>query len=433
MVKKSKVKLVLKIILWILIVIILIPVIGFFILCFIDPNPYRPNKIDNPNGYVQAVGTNLYDGEGNILRLEGVNLGDWFVQEAWMASATVGDYDTRLYTQKRALEAMADNPNLTAEQIDAVEKLYIDNFITEDDFKTIADLGMNTVRINFSYLNITTDGETIKENGFEKLDWAIEMCNKYNLYCVVDLHGAIGSQNQDIHSGDDSQWALYTTPEYREKTINLWKTIATHFKDEKIIAGYDLLNEPRRAPGKYAGKINFDYYDELYDAVRSVDPNHMIFMECFTFPIHGVNPRTYGWENVCYEYHIYNQTTLSQETTLYFYKALHNLMDYDVPVYIGEFNAWDDLGDWQATLDFFEKLGWSYSSWTYKTNKYMYDIISANKTRGSWGIFELNLEPVDLSTATYEEIVNTYSQVGTENAEPSYLYSFYKNYFANRK
>ena len=44
MVKKSKVKLVLKIILWILIVIILIPVIGFFILCFIDPNPYRPNK-----------------------------------------------------------------------------------------------------------------------------------------------------------------------------------------------------------------------------------------------------------------------------------------------------------------------------------------------------------------------------------------------------
>ena len=125
--------------------------------------------------------------------------------------------------------------------------------------------------------------------------------------------------------------------------------------------------------------------------------------------------------------------TLSQETTLYFYKALHNLMDYDVPVYIGEFNAWDDLGDWQATLDFFEKLGWSYSSWTYKTNKYMYDINPANKTRCSWGIFELNLEPVDLSTATYEEIVNTYSQVGTENAEPSYLYSFYKNYFASRK
>ena len=101
----------------ILVGILLICFGAFFYLGMKNPNPDRPEKTENPTGFVQAVGSNLYDGEGNILTLKGVNLGNWFVQECYMSVANVGDFDTGVYTQKRAEDAMRENPNLTEEQI----------------------------------------------------------------------------------------------------------------------------------------------------------------------------------------------------------------------------------------------------------------------------------------------------------------------------
>ena len=63
-----------------------------------DPNPHRPAQIGGANGFVQASGTNLYDGEGNLLQLRGVNLGNWFIQEPWMSFASVGSFETGQYT-----------------------------------------------------------------------------------------------------------------------------------------------------------------------------------------------------------------------------------------------------------------------------------------------------------------------------------------------
>ena len=46
--------------------------------------------MESKMGYVYAEGTSLYDGGGKKLVLKGVNLGEWFVQEFWMASSCVG-------------------------------------------------------------------------------------------------------------------------------------------------------------------------------------------------------------------------------------------------------------------------------------------------------------------------------------------------------
>lgn len=244
--------------------------IAFIYLSVKDPNPDRPEKIEHPTGFVQAVGTNIYDGDGDILTLQGVNLGNWFVQECYMSVVDVGDFDTGVYTTKRGEEAMRANPDLTEEQIQELYQLYMDTYITEEDFVEIASVGLNTVRINFTYMNLTTDGEALREDAFRYLDFALEMCEKYDLYAVLDLHGAIGSQNRDSHSGDDSQFGLFDNEENRRRTVELWKAIAERYKDRKVIAGYDLLNEPRRAAGKYGGKVTTDFYDELYQAVREV-------------------------------------------------------------------------------------------------------------------------------------------------------------------
>ena len=400
---------------------------GFLYLCLKNPNPERPEKIENPTGFVQAVGSNLYDGNGNILTLKGVNLGNWFVQECYMSVVDVGDFDTGIYTQKRAEEAMRANPNLTEEQIQALYDLYMNTYITEEDFAEIAAVGLNTVRINFTWMNLTKDGKILKEDAFRYLDFALEMCEKYGLYAILDLHGAIGSQNQDFHSGDDAQFDLFGNEENRRMTVELWRTIAERYRDRDVIAGYDLLNEARRAAGKYGGRITTDFYDELYQAVRGVDQSHMIFIEYFTFPIHGSRVKNYDWENVCLEYHIYNNTPLSQKMCLMFYNALHNLMGSHMPVFIGEWNAWDSERDWNESMDYFESLGWSYASWAYKTNRYSYREITGAHT--NWGLFELDAEPVDLSAATYEEIKEAYENTATENAKKTLVYEVYEKRF----
>lgn len=123
-----------------------------------DPNPRRPAHIDGANGFVQAHGTNLYDGDGNLLQLKGVNLGNWFIQEPWMSLASVGNFDTGHYTQRRGRTAMRQNPNLDEDQIARLEQIYLDHYIREEDVRTIAALGMNAVRIPFSYMNLTEGG-----------------------------------------------------------------------------------------------------------------------------------------------------------------------------------------------------------------------------------------------------------------------------------
>ena len=413
---------------------LVIAVIAYVALLCINPNRERPARIDEPTGFVRAEGTNLYDGAGDILQLQGVNLGNWFIQEFWMGFNAVGDFDTGLYTQLRGDAAMRANPNLTDEDIDALNALYIHNYIQEQDFQILSQLGMNTVRIPFTWFNLTTDGETLRENAFEDLDWAVAMCEKYGLYAILDLHGAYGSQNQDIHSGDDARFELYGNEENMRKACALWTQIAARYRDNSTVAGYDLLNEPRRAPGQFGGKVNFDFYDRLYHAVRAADPNHLIFIECFTFPIHGARLSGYDWENICMEYHIYNNTHLPQRACLGFYKALHNLMGYQAPVLVGEWNAFEDPGDWADNFEFFDELGWSHTSWTYKANAWYFEKMDENFNRRycNWGLYEVNVEPVDLYTATYEEIAAVYDRAITREEDRTVVYDYWVDYLSGQ-
>ncbi|MBO7368887.1 MAG: cellulase family glycosylhydrolase [Clostridia bacterium] len=416
---------------------------GYGILSFIVPNPESERVTEvEATGYVRAVGKNVYDENGKLLFFKGVNFGNWFDQEYWMCVSSCGNYietdpskvfETGIYTQKRGLAAMRANPNLTEEQIAELSQIYIDNYIREEDFQNVAALNLNCIRINFTCYNLTTDGYEINYAAFDKLDWAIEMCERYHLYVILDYHGAIGSQNMDNHSGNDETFELYGNERNMQATVEIWETIAERYKSryKSTIAAYDLLNEPRSAPGEFAGKVQFDFYDELYKAIRAIDKDRMLRMECFTFPTHGVNSKEYGWQNVCYSYHFYNLTLASEKFAVNFYRVLHNLMGYEVPIIVGEYSAWDNEKGWKELMDSFESNGWSYLSWTYKTNRYLYkDGVYFGKMV-MWGLYELDIKPVNLYTATYEEIAAVWGGVGTENAQKTMIYDIFEERFAS--
>ncbi len=386
---------------------------------------------------LSAVGEDIVDADGNAVVLRGTNFGGWLVQERWMCPTEQTDTlstDMALYSR------------FGKERAEELISAYQDSWITEEDFKTVKELGLNVVRVPFTYMNVyyhlSDEGEllspsefTLREDPFERLDFALEMCKKYGLYLILDLHGAVGSQNGSDHSGDTSRTNLYADTAlgeaYREKTAELWGLVAEHFAGESNVAGYDLLNEPTRA----SGATQWDYYDVLYKAVREADPDHMIFIEATWEPNNLPSPEDYGWENVVYEYHHYNwvNTNGSNTTNYLFYlsKRLNDdKEDHGVPVLIGEFNAWGDksrhIGKLDQTdleanagvLEFYNGEGWHWTTWTYKVVGILRD--------SNWGLFNAStllkdVTKIDPETDSYEDILAAWSSVDT--AEHFTLYS----------
>lgn len=381
---------------------------------------------------LSAEGENIVDADGNAVALRGTNFGGWLVQEGWMCPTEQTDTlstDMTLYSR------------FGKERAEELISAYQDSWITEEDFKTVKELGLNVVRVPFTYMNVyhhlSDEGEllhpdefTLREDPFERLDFALEMCKKYGLYLILDMHGAVGSQNGSDHSGDTSRTNLYADTAlgeaYREKTAELWALVAEHFAGESNVAGYDLLNEPTRA----SGATQWDYYDVLYKAVREADPDHMIFIEATWEPNNLPSPEDYGWENVVYEYHHYNWDYNDQSNKSFytFKKLLGNT--HKVPSLIGEFNAWGDSRrstgkrdqtDLEANagvLEFYNGEGWHWTTWTYKVVGTLRD--------SNWGLFNAStllkdVTKIDPETDSYEDILAAWSSVDT--AEHFTLYS----------
>lgn len=381
---------------------------------------------------LSAVGEDIVDADGNAVVLRGTNFGGWLVQERWMCPTEQTDTlstDMTLYSR------------FGKERAEELISAYQDSWITEEDFRTVKELGLNVVRVPFTYMNVyhhlSDEGEllhpdefTLREDPFERLDFALEMCKKYGLYLILDMHGAVGSQNGSDHSGDTSRTNLYAGTElgeaYREKTAELWALVAEHFAGESNVAGYDLLNEPTRA----SGATQWDYYDVLYKAVREADPDHMIFIEATWEPNNLPSPEDYGWENVVYEYHHYNWDYNNQSNKSFytFKKLLGNT--HKVPSLIGEFNAWGDSRrstgkrdqtDLEANagvLEFYNGEGWHWTTWTYKVVGTLRD--------SNWGLFNAStllkdVTKIDPETDSYEDILAAWSSVDT--AEHFTLYS----------
>ena len=381
---------------------------------------------------LSAEGENIVDADGNAVVLRGTNFGGWLVQEGWMCPTKQTDTlstDMTLYSR------------FGKEKAETLIAAYQESWITEEDFKTVKELGLNVVRVPFTYMNVyhhlSDEGEllhpdefTLREDPFERLDFALEMCKKYGLYLILDMHGAVGSQNGSDHSGDTSRTNLYADTAlgeaYREKTAELWALVAEHFAGESNVAGYDLLNEPTRA----SGATQWDYYDVLYKAVREADPDHMIFIEATWEPNNLPSPEDYGWENVVYEYHHYNWDYNDQSNKSFytFKKLLGNT--HKVPSLIGEFNAWGDSRrstgkrdqtDLEANagvLEFYNGEGWHWTTWTYKVVGTLRD--------SNWGLFNAStllkdVTKIDPETDSYEDILAAWSSVDT--AEHFTLYS----------
>lgn len=226
--------------------------------------------------FVKVVGPDLIKPDGSKLYIVGTNLGNWLNPEGYMFGFS------RMNSPRQINELFCQlvGPEKTAE----FWQKFKDNYITKDDIDFIASTGANTVRVPFHYKLFTDEdymGLTSGQDGFARLDSVVEWCGKNDLYVILDMHDAPAGQTGD--NIDDSYgypW-LFESEKAQELFCSIWKNIADHYKNEPVILGYELINEPIATYFDNQEELNAKLeplHKRVVAAIREVDPDHIILI-----------------------------------------------------------------------------------------------------------------------------------------------------------
>ena len=178
---------------------------------------------------------------------------------------------------------------------------------TEDDWKTLKEWNVNLVRAqlcrNWGKIGTERDLEEYDQWLNAKLDHYEKMFRigyeKYGLRFVIDLHTPPGGRNEN------RDMAMFYEKPYADHFIEVWKRIATRFKGNPAVWGYDLVNEPVQSqPAPY------DYWNlqrMAAEAVRAIDPDTPIIIESNNWD----SPSAFSYlpplemKDVIYQVHMY--------------------------------------------------------------------------------------------------------------------------------
>ena len=367
--------------------------------------------------FLKVSGTKLVKvGNGNAVLLRGFNLGEWLsravslspISKAWAASSAYereyADNNVQInYAIKKRF------PNRYNELNDA----YYDNFITAFDITKLREMGVNAVRVpvewsyfvdltfyenNYTYTYELLTGSRL-ESRLKRLDWIVDTCRKNGIYVIFDLHVVDGGQN---NGGIRSQKGGYTFykeegKKSQENALKIWNIIATRFKDNPAVAGYELLNEPGPSGSDEITSYE-NFIKKAYNEIRNVEKNsknkHIIIIESpmKSATEHSLNglktPSQYGFSNVVYSVHDYftnnldilpGNTIKGAGTANDVKKAVKAKVDqdvkemkeYNIPLYVGETNfLWKDTSNvWNYAMSLYETNFISYTFWSYKVAK----------------------------------------------------------------
>ncbi|MDE6338147.1 MAG: glycoside hydrolase family 5 protein, partial [Muribaculaceae bacterium] len=226
--------------------------------------------------FVQVQGPDLIKPDGSKLFIVGTNLGNWLNPEGYMFGFQ------RMNSPRQINEVISElvGPDKAAE----FWQQFKDNYITKADIDYIASTGANTIRLPFHYKLFTDEdymGLTSNQDGFARIDSVVNWCRANDLYLILDMHDAPGGQTGD--NIDDSYgypWLL-ESEKSQEQFCSIWRDIADHYKDEPVILGYELINEPIATYFNNQDELNAKLeplHKRAVAAIREVDPNHIILI-----------------------------------------------------------------------------------------------------------------------------------------------------------
>lgn len=314
------------------------------------------------SGFVHTRGEQLVNGQGQVIHLRGINLGNWFEPEGYMFHFKGGPQAPHeIYDLTKSL--------LGPDQAKVFWQKYREAYITQKDIQFLKRAGFNSVRVPIDYKFFTTDNSA----GFQLLDHLVASCRKAGIYVIIDMHDAPGDQTgANIDNGWNYPW-LYSSPEEQNELVSVWTRIANRYKNNPAVLGYDLLNEPI-ANYPSIEKFNKDLvpvYKKVAAGIRSVDTHHVLIMGGAQW---DTNFSVFGQpfdSNSMYTFHAYWMPPVQASIQKY----LDFRARYHVPLWLGESgenkDAW--IAQFVNTLNA-NHVGWCF--WPYKKMDFTSSVVS---------------------------------------------------------
>jgi endoglucanase len=362
---------------------------------------------------LHADGTKIVDARGHAVTLHGINLGGWLVEEPWMQPFVTKPPDGS------DLPPIKDHVSLwttIAKRFgpggkQRVQTAFREAWLNESDFGRIHHAGLNCVRLPF--LASLLD----EPNGFHWLDQAVAWAGQNGIYVILDMHGAPGGQSDQGHTGEAGRNEFFKNPANVAQAAVLWTRIAQRYKDNPTVAGYDLLNEPTGTPGS---DTLYVVMDRLYQAVRSADPSHLVFIEDgYTGAQWMPFPGPCGWKNVVYSTHYYHFDSKTvddqQKASNGYVAAVEKERDRrQVPFYVGEFGL-EPHGTTETLAGLVQAMDAGHLSWSMWT----YKVTWSHGGQSLWSLYSnvKPLTPLDPYRDSEADLIQRCAQFRTENLD----------------
>ena len=277
-------------------------------------------------------------------------------------------------------------------QCDYSEKR-LNEFITEPDFKKAASWGIDHIRIPVDYNIFENDDGTYRADGFERLEKAFELCEKYNLNVILDLHKTAGFSFDNY---GENESGFFESAELQERFYRLWEALAKHFGKLSDRVAFELLNEVtdksfidewNRISNECIKRIRVyapdtlilvgSYWNNSAEAVKDLLPPYddkVIYnMHCYD-PIKFTHQGAYWTDMVKQDERFsFEEAEISPKYfEERFLSAIEKAKENNTELYCGEYGVIDicspeDTVEWYKCINsVFEKYGIARCAWSYK-------------------------------------------------------------------
>ncbi|MBP3923473.1 MAG: glycoside hydrolase family 5 protein [Ruminiclostridium sp.] len=269
----------------------------------------------------------------------------------------------------------------------------LNNFIKESDFDAVSEWGADHVRIPVDYNIFENEDGTYKEDGFQRIDSAFSLAEKYGLKVVFDLHKTAG---YSFDSYGESESGFFESDALQERFYKLWEEFAKRYGKLSDRVVFELLNEVTdKAFSDTWNKI----IKECVKRIRVYAPDTIILVGGYWNNSPDAIPdleKPYD-DKIVYNFHCYDPLKFTHQgaywtdminkeeripfeesgvTEAYFEErfatAIKTAEKNNVSLYCGEYGVIDivspeDTIKWYKCINkVFEKYGIVRSAWSYK-------------------------------------------------------------------
>ena len=240
------------------------------------------------NAMLHADNGAVVDSEGAPVQLRCVNLNPWLDPEPYLIGKALRGL-TRSPSELK--QKLADLVGPAEAQ--AFWRQWEDTFITRADFARLKQQGFDCVRLPINYKSIvkaSPDGAiALDEPGSRQLTrrrmgHGVRHLHDLGPSCRAGRpESGLDRCGHAVQRAVANLWLVPDAPANQKMTVELWRALAARYAKARSVGGYDLLNEPALPSARVKDQL-IKLYSAITAAIRSVDPDHMIFSRATITP-----------------------------------------------------------------------------------------------------------------------------------------------------